>query len=135
MVNDDEMLPLEKWARRRDELAIERVQMTVRGTQERFFKSADIFAAHAELGELKAQQLQKMSGSGEHGHGLNLDFLAGDDGGYEAIASHEVFNKRCVQRDMGLQRCEGKIRGGFQRGVFPLVRRELAQRPQQLFLV
>jgi hypothetical protein len=85
MRNDDEVLPLEKWAQRCDELAIESFQMAVRGTQERSFKSPDIFVAHAKLGELKSQQLQKMSDPGEQGHGQNLDFVAGDDGGYEAV--------------------------------------------------
>jgi len=83
--HDNKVLSLEKWAQRRDELAIERFQMTVRGAQERFFKSPDVFIAHAKLGELKSQQLQKMSGSGKHGHGLNLDFLARD--GEDALAA------------------------------------------------
>src|SRR4029077_2431030 len=80
--NNNEVLPLEKWAQWRDELAIKRFQMAVRGTQERFFKSPDIFVAHAKLGELKSQQLQKMSDPGEQGHGQNLVFLGGDTGGY-----------------------------------------------------
>src|SRR5712671_6945844 len=114
MRNNNEVLPLEKWAQRRDELAIERFQMTVRGAQERFFKSPDVFVAHAKLGELKSQQLQKMSGSGKHGHGLNLDFLARDDGGDESVPSHKVFNEGRVLRKMRLQLGEGKIRGGLQ---------------------
>ena len=53
---------MEEWAERRDEFVIERFQMALRGTQEGFLKSPDVFAAHAKLGELKSQQLQKVSG-------------------------------------------------------------------------
>ena len=100
--HDNEVFSLEKWAQRRDELAIERFQMTQGGAQKRFFKPPDIFAAHAKLGELKSQQLQKMSDARQHGHGHNLDFLARDDRGYEAITSRKVFNKCGVRRKMGL---------------------------------
>ena len=91
--------------------------MTARGAQKRRFKSPDVFAPHTELGKLESQQLEKMSGSGEHGHGLNMDVFACDDGGNEAIASHKVFNESGILRKMGLQLCERKIRGSFQRGV------------------
>src|ERR1700686_2851008 len=103
--NDNEVLPSEKWAQGCDELAIESFQMAVRGTQKRFFKSPDIFVAHAKLGELKSQQLQKMSDPGEQGHGPNLDFLARDNGCHEAIPSRKVFDKAGVRRKMGLQLC------------------------------
>src|SRR5207249_5888053 len=115
--HDNEVLSLEKWAQRCDEFAVESFQMTMCGTQERFRKSPDIFVAHAKLGELKSQQLQKVSYPGEHGHGQNANFLAGDDGSYEAFAGRKVFDEGGVLRNMGLQLCEGKIRGSFQSGV------------------
>src|SRR3989440_3045800 len=133
--HDNKVLALEKWAQRCDKFAVESFQMTMRGTQKRFRKSLDIFVAHAKLGELKSQQLQKMSYPGEHRHGQNPDFLAGDDGGYEAFAGRKVFDKGGVLGKMGLQLCEGKIRGSFQSGVLPFVRRKLAQSSHQLFLL
>src|SRR5712664_735828 len=123
----NEVLPVEKRAERCDEFAVKSFQMTMRGTQERLFESPDVFAAHSKLGKLKSQQLQKMSNTGEHGHGQNVDFLAGDDRGYDSVASRKVFDKSGVRRKMGLQLCEGEIRGGLQRCIFPLVRRKFAQ--------
>src|SRR5712664_4611826 len=73
--HDNEVLPVEKRAERRDEFAVKSFQMTMRGTQERLFESPDVFAAHSKLRKLKSQQLQKMSNAGEHGHGKNVDFL------------------------------------------------------------
>src|SRR5207253_3886447 len=131
----NEVPSLEKWSQGCDEFAVESFQMAMGGTQKRFCKSPDIFVAHAKLGELKSQQLQKMSNPGEQGHGQNLDFLAGDDGGHEAFASRKIFDKRGVRWKMGLQLCEGKVRGSFQSGVLPLVRRKLAQSSHQLFLL
>src|SRR5260370_20756972 len=123
----NEVLPVEKRAQRCDEFAVKRFQMTMRGTQKRLLESAYGFAANAKLGELKSQQVKKMSNTGEHGHGQNVYFLAGDDGGYDSVASRKVFDKSGVRRKMGLQLCEGKIRRGFQRGVFPFMRGQFAQ--------
>src|SRR5712664_1338047 len=96
--HDNEVLPLEQRAERCDEFAVKSFQMTMRGTQKRLFESPDIFAAHSKLGKLKSQQLQKMSDTGEHGHGKNVDFLAGDDRGYDSVASRKVFDKSGVRR-------------------------------------
>src|SRR5260370_40174479 len=40
--HDDEVLPLEKRAQRRDEFAVKSVEVTMRGTQKRPFESPDI---------------------------------------------------------------------------------------------
>src|SRR5258708_32409276 len=125
--HDNEVLPLEKWTQWCDEFAVKSFQVAMRGTQKRLFESPDIFAAHSKLGEVKSQQLQKMSNTGEHGHGQNVDFLAGDDRGYDSVASRKVFDKSGVLRKMGLQLGEGKIRGSLQRGVFPFMRGQFAQ--------
>ena len=121
---------MEIGAQRRNKFVIERFQVAMGGAQERLFKAPDVFAAHAKLGELKSKQLQKVSNSGEHRHRLNMDVLARDNGGNEAIASHKILNEGCILRKMSLQLCKRKIRGSFQRGVFPLMRRELAESPQ-----
>src|SRR5260370_40930042 len=125
--HDNVMLPVEKWTQWCDEFAVKSFQMTMRGPQERFRKSPDVFAAHSKLGELKSQQLQEMSDTGEHGHGQNVDFLASDNRGYDSVASRKVFDKSGVRRKMGLQLCEGKLPRRFQRGVFPFLRAQFAQ--------
>src|SRR5260370_23548018 len=117
--HDNEVLLLEKRAQRCDEFAVKSFQTTMRGTQKRLFESPDIFAAHSKLGKLKSQQLQKMSDTGEYGHGQNVDFLAGDDRGYDSVASRKVFDKSGVRRKMGLQLCEGNIRSRLQRCRVP----------------
>src|SRR5438876_12094300 len=90
------------------------------GARELHCNTPDVFAAHAKLGELKAKQLQKVSGSGEHRHRLNMDVLARDNGGNEAIASHKILNEGCILRKMSLQLCKRKMRGSVQGGGFPL---------------
>jgi len=133
--DDNQALAQAVLAKRRDQLVVERFQVALRGSQERIFKPADVFAAHAELGQLKAQQLENMSDPREHGHGENADFLARNNGSDEAVACREIFDQGCARRERGLQLFDGKIRGSFQRRVFALTRGKFTQGSQQFFFV
>src|SRR5207245_10427596 len=101
--HENEVLSLEIGAQRRNKFAIQRFQVAMGRAQERLFKSPNGFTAHAKLGDVKSKQLQKMSSSREHRHRLNVDVLARDNGGNEAIAGHKVFDKGCILWKMSLQ--------------------------------
>src|SRR2546429_9778948 len=100
--HENEVLSLEIGAQRRNKFVIERFQVAMGGAQERLFKAPDVFAAHAKLGELKAKQLQKVSGSGEDRHGLNVDVLARDNGGNQAVARHQKLKQGLIVAKVSL---------------------------------
>ena len=64
----NEMVALNKHAQRCDQFAVKRFQMALGSPQERLFKAPHVIIAHAELGDLKTEQLQEVSHSGKHGH-------------------------------------------------------------------
>src|SRR5579859_7247612 len=67
----NQMISLKQHAQRRNQLAIERFQMALSSAQERLFESLHVAIAHAEFGNLKPQQLKKISHARKHGYRQN----------------------------------------------------------------
>src|SRR6267143_1440069 len=133
--HNNEVLPFQQRAKWSDEFAVERFEVALRCAQERFLKPPDVFDPHAKLRELKAEQLQEVRNSGKNCQRKNFDFFARYDSGNDSVTRREVLDEGCIFRKTRLQFLQRKIRGGFQGGIFPLLRRKLTQRFQQLFLV
>jgi len=124
--HDDEALAGTELAERRDQFDIEGFEVALRGAEERLFKFADVFTAHAEFGELEAEQLEDMGDPRKNGHGKNAYIAAVDDGGEETVAGAKIFEEGGVRGQSGLELLERKVGGSFQSGVFAFSRRKLA---------
>src|SRR5271155_5330722 len=76
-----------------------------------------------------------MKDAGEHSDGSDVDGIASDYRGDEAVSSRIVFDERGIGRDGGLQFFEGKIRWSFESGVFAFVSGEFAQGAEKFVFV
>src|SRR5215472_6326734 len=122
----NKVFPLKKQANRGNQFVIERLQVALRCPQEGFFESADILIPHAELGDLKAQQLQQVSNARKHSDGEDSHSLARNDSGHKLLASNEVLDQGRTFWNGRLEFFQGKVRGSFEGCVFPLVGWKLA---------
>src|ERR1700675_4394330 len=79
--------------------------------------------------------MQEMKDARENGDGSDFDGISSDHGGYETVSRRIVFDESGIGGDGGLQFVEGKIRRGFEGGVFALVRRQFPEGAQKLVFV
>ena len=60
--------------------------MALSGLEQWLREALRVGFAHAEFGELETEEVQEMDHAGENGDGLDLDGIACNDGGDQAIA-------------------------------------------------
>src|SRR5580658_9782570 len=109
--------------------------MALRGFEKRLLEALRVSCAHAEFGELEAEQVEKMEHAGANGDGLSFDGASGDDGGDQALSGCIVFDEGGVGGEGSLQFFEGEIGGACESGVFAFVRGQLAKSAQELIFV
>ena len=107
--HDDQALAGAELPERRDQFDVKGFEVALRGAKERLFKFPDVFAAHAEFGELEAKQLEDVGDARKNGHGKNADIVAVDHSGEEAVAGGEIFDEGGIGRKSGLQLLDGKV--------------------------
>ena len=76
--------------------------MALGGLKQRLLEALRVGGAHAEFGKLEAEKVQEMEDAGENGDGSDLDGIARNDGGDQAVARRIVFDERGIGRDGGL---------------------------------
>src|SRR5580692_6521587 len=101
--------------------------MALCGFEQWLREALRVAGAHAEFGKLEAQKVQEMKDAGENRDGSDFDGIASDHSGYQAVSRRIVFDKCSVSGDRGLQGVQGKIRWGFERGVFAFVSGQFPQ--------
>jgi len=91
--DEDQVFCVQMRAQRGDELRVESFQMALCSVKQRLLEALGVGGAHAEFGELEAEKLQEMKDAGENSDGSDVDGIAGDDGGDEAVAGRIIFDE------------------------------------------
>lgn len=100
--DEDQMLGVEMRTQRRDQFGVKSFEMALGGEQQGLLETLRVGCAHAEFGELKAQEMEEVSDAGQDGDGSDLDGVASDDGGHEAVAGGIVFDEGAAGGENGL---------------------------------
>ena len=67
--------------------------MALGGLEQWLREALRVGFAHAEFGELEAEEMQEMNHTGENGDGFDLDGIARNGGGDKAIARRIIFDE------------------------------------------
>src|SRR5579863_7173642 len=109
--------------------------MALGGLEQGLREALRVGCAHSEFGELETEEMEEMNHTGENGDGLDLDGIARNDGGDQAIARRIVFDESRVHGDGGLQFLEREIGRRFESSVLAFVGGEFAKSAQEFVFV